>query len=533
MTAARPEVGLLRSAVTISAWNTVSRVTGFVRVLAVGAALGATFVGNTYQSSNLVSNLMFELLAAGLLSAPLVPAFVALIDRDDREGAVGLANALLGVALVALGAVVALAVAGAPWIMRLLTLAVHDSELRHQEIRLGTFFLWFFLPQVLLYACMAVATALLNSDRRFASGAIAPVANNLVVTATMIAYVLVRSGDGPAMDLPTSHRVLLAAGTTAGVLAMAAIPIFNARHRGLRIRPRWQPGDPRLRAIAKVGLWGGVLLAAVQVLIGVTLVLANQVRGGVVAYQIAFTFFLLPVALIAHPVYTAIYPRLAAAAQSERWSDFAADVAEGVRRIVFFVLPGTAALVVLGGPAIRVLRLGAMDVAGARLIGRVLAAYALGLAGYGCFLLLARAWTAAGDARRPAIVAIAVAGSGTALMILGASTADGTDRVVALGLAHSVAMTAGAIALFVMLTRHAGQTMRVSATVLRSTVGAVVTGLAGWTTVQALDGGGRRGALAALAGAGVVMAVVTAVGQWLLGAPELREAIRGLRGSAP
>jgi putative peptidoglycan lipid II flippase len=530
MTAARPEVGLLRSAATISAWNTVSRVTGFMRVLAVGAALGTTFVGNTYQSSNLVSNLMFELLAAGLLSAPLVPAFVALIDQGDREGAVGLANALLGVALVFLGTVVALAVAGAPWIMRLLTLTVRDGALRHQEIRLGTFFLWFFLPQVLLYACMAVATALLNSDRRFAAGAIAPVANNVVVTATMIAYVVVRSGAGPAMDLPTSHRVLLAAGTTGGVLAMAAIPVLSVRHGGLRLRPRWRPHDPRLRAIAKVGLWGGVLLAAVQVLIGVTLVLANQVRGGVVAYQIAFTFFLLPVALIAHPVYTAIYPRLAAAAQGERWTDFAADVSEGVCRIVFFVLPGTAALVVLGGPAIRVLRLGAMDVTGARLIGRVLAAYALGLAGYGCFLLLARAWTAAGDARRPALVAIAVAGAGTALMIVGASVAHGTDRVVVLGLAHSIAMTAGAVALFVMLTRHAGHAMRVTATVLRSAAGAVITGVAGWGTVQVLDGGGRRGALAALAGAGAVMAVVTAANQWILGAPEVRDAVRSLRG---
>ncbi|MDQ1375680.1 MAG: putative peptidoglycan lipid flippase, partial [Actinomycetota bacterium] len=82
--AVRPEPGLFRSAATISAWNTVSRITGFVRVLAVGAALGTTFVGNTYQSSNLVSNLLFELLAAGLLSAPLVPAFVALIDKGER-----------------------------------------------------------------------------------------------------------------------------------------------------------------------------------------------------------------------------------------------------------------------------------------------------------------------------------------------------------------------------------------------------------------------------------------------------------------
>src|SRR4029450_8407026 len=74
-------VSLARSTATITAWNTVSRVTGFVRVLAVGPPLGTPVLGNTYQSSNLVSNILFELLAAGLLAAPLVPAFVALLDR--------------------------------------------------------------------------------------------------------------------------------------------------------------------------------------------------------------------------------------------------------------------------------------------------------------------------------------------------------------------------------------------------------------------------------------------------------------------
>src|SRR5262245_27317957 len=93
-------VSLARSTATITAWNSVSRVTGFVRVLAVGAALGTTFLGNTYQSSNLVSNILFELLAAGLLAAPLVPAFVALLDRHRDGDAERLAGSLLTITLL-------------------------------------------------------------------------------------------------------------------------------------------------------------------------------------------------------------------------------------------------------------------------------------------------------------------------------------------------------------------------------------------------------------------------------------------------
>src|SRR5207237_5706408 len=101
------EEGLLRTTAPITAWNLVSRVTGFVRVIAIGAALGTTFLGNTYQSSNLVSNILFELLAAGVLSSVLVPTFVRFIDAGQRDDAEHVAGAVLGVGLAPLGAVLA------------------------------------------------------------------------------------------------------------------------------------------------------------------------------------------------------------------------------------------------------------------------------------------------------------------------------------------------------------------------------------------------------------------------------------------
>ncbi len=92
----------------VTAGNLAARITGLLRVVAVGGALGTTYLGNTYQTANLVSNLLFELLAAGILSSVMVPPFVALLDGGRREEAERLAGAVLGVALVALGAVTAL-----------------------------------------------------------------------------------------------------------------------------------------------------------------------------------------------------------------------------------------------------------------------------------------------------------------------------------------------------------------------------------------------------------------------------------------
>ena len=136
-------VGLAGPTAQVTAGNVVSRATGLLRVLAIGGALGTTFLGNVYQTANLVSNLLFELLAAGMLSSVLVPPFVALLDgstgrRDDAER---LAGALLGMTLAVMAVVTVAGLVARPWIMRALTVTVPDADVRQAEIRLGSFLL--------------------------------------------------------------------------------------------------------------------------------------------------------------------------------------------------------------------------------------------------------------------------------------------------------------------------------------------------------------------------------------------------------
>jgi putative peptidoglycan lipid II flippase len=111
----------------MGAITAVSRALGLVRVLVVTAVLGVSFLGNAFQQANSVSNVLFELLAAGALSAVLVPAFVELLDRHDRAGAEQVAGGVLGVALAGLGVVTVAGVAGAPVLARLLTAAASWS----------------------------------------------------------------------------------------------------------------------------------------------------------------------------------------------------------------------------------------------------------------------------------------------------------------------------------------------------------------------------------------------------------------------
>jgi len=518
--------GLAGATAQVTAGNVVSRATGLVRVLAIGAALGATFLGNVYQTANLVSNLLFELLAAGMLSSVLVPHFVALLDADRREDAQRLAGALLGVVLAVMAAVTVVGLAARPWIMRALTVTVPDADVRHAEIRLGSFLLLFFVPQVLLYAVGAVATAVLHSARRFAAAAVAPVANNVVVIATMgVFWALTHGGGrGAGLELDLAPKLVLALGTTAGVVAMTVVPLVAAARAGMRLRPRWDPHHPGLRAIGRAGLWGAAALAASQVLLATTLVLANRVEGGVVAYQIAFTMFLFPHALLAHPVLTTLYPRLAADAVERRWAAFAESLGRGARTIVFSTALATALLAVLGAPVLRLIRLGALDPDGARLVAGVLAAYAFGITGYAGIHLLTRASYAAGDVRAPAIVGLGVAVGGSALMVAGFASATGDGRVVVLGLAHSGAMVVGAGVLLAVVRRRVGEPVPVVAAAFRAVVAAAAAAGVAALAARALGGDTRLGAMVTLVVAGVAGGAAYLGVQRLLGAPELDRA---------
>ena len=145
----------------MGAVTAVSRAFGFVRVLVVAAVLGTTFLGNAFQAANSVSNVLFELVAAGALSAVLVPSFVTLLERGEDDEADRLASGLLGLALVGLGLLTLVGVIFAPLIARILTVGVANDQVAAQQRALETYLLRWFLPQIVLYAWGAIATALL------------------------------------------------------------------------------------------------------------------------------------------------------------------------------------------------------------------------------------------------------------------------------------------------------------------------------------------------------------------------------------
>jgi putative peptidoglycan lipid II flippase len=499
----------------MGAVTAVSRAFGFVRVLVVAAVLGTTFLGNAFQAANSVSNVVFELVAAGALSAVLVPTFVTLLERDDDAGTDRLASGLLGLALLVLGLVTLAGMLAAPLLARLLTIGVTDDRIAAEQRALEVYLLRWFLPQIVLYAWGTVATALLYARRRFAITAAAPIGNTVVMVAALVAFRVV-AGPEPTLQLSGTERLLLAIAGTGGVVAFVGVLVVAARRSGFSLRPRWLGRDSGLVRLLRLSGWGALLNANAGILLGAALVVGGSVAGGVVAYQVAFVFFLAPYAILAQPIHTAILPELSAQFARGDTGAFVATVRSALERMAVLVIPVSAATVALALPAMRVVVFGRAASGGTELLAACLAALAVGLYPYGVFLLFARAYYALDDSRTPAIAAIASAFVGVAAMVGIGAVTSGSARVAALGLGHSVAYTVGAACLGVGLARRVGVGLfprHVGAVVLYATLLAALA----WLAVRALDPQTRLATLATLAMLGALgaAAYVPLARRWL------------------
>lgn len=447
MTAARsPARSTSRDAATVTAWNLVSRLTGFGRVLVLGGALGATRLGDTYQGANQISNLLFEFLVAGTLSAVLVPGLVQRLVRSRSE-AEEFALVLLGRALMLLAPVVVVGMLCARPIMRAL-LAGNEASTRAAQVRLGAFLLLFVLPQVLLYAWGAVVTAMLHAEHRFGAAAFAPIANNVVVSAGLGLF-WARGASGVALG--GADKLLLGATTLLGVGAMTIVPIAAARRCGIRVTPRWRGEVDRAAWIDAA--WSSLVFIPAQVFLFASLVVAGRVAGGVVGCQVALTLFLLPHALLGHPLTTVLYPRIAAAWARADAGAARAAATMGLRWTLLATAVAGTGLFLLATPLARVIAVGALDRGdGPEVVAAALCGFAVGLPAYSATLLLTRVAYAAGNTRLPALAALA--GGVVGLVGLSVAGEADLDTLRRIGYAHSAMATTAALLLYGALARR-------------------------------------------------------------------------------
>ena len=76
---------LRRASGQVAVVTAIARAVGFLRWFAFAWAVGATGVGTVYQSVNAVPNLVYEIVAGGVLAAVVVPLVAAARRTGHRR----------------------------------------------------------------------------------------------------------------------------------------------------------------------------------------------------------------------------------------------------------------------------------------------------------------------------------------------------------------------------------------------------------------------------------------------------------------
>ncbi len=298
---------LMRHTAVMTVGTTLSRLTGFLRLTAMTAALGVTVssLGSIYTVANLTPNIVYELILGGILTSVFVPVFVDRMEAKGWDDARVVANRVMTLVLVVLVVVAALGALFAEQIIRLYLIS-SDLPDREAQVQLGIFFLRWFMPQIVFYGVGAVAIGLLQAHRRFAAPMFAPILNNVVVIGTFVAYAIVR-GDRPprVVGITTAEQTVLAVGTTLGVIAMTIALWPSLRSLGYRLHLRFDWRHEAIRHLVRLAAWVALYVAANQLAYVVIIVLNNRFKAGPQIYTTAFTVFQLPHAIFAVSIFTA------------------------------------------------------------------------------------------------------------------------------------------------------------------------------------------------------------------------------------
>ena len=392
----------VRSSIPVAVGTALSRLTGFARLAAMAYALGFDRLADSYNLANTTPNIVYELLLGGVLSATLVPIFVDFREKGDDEATSAVVT-VVGVALVVL---TGLGIIAAPAIVRLYSLRLSDATAAAQQ-QVATDLLRMFMPQMLFYGITAIATALLNAQRRFAAPAVTPVLNNLLVTAIFLALPQLAHGTLTLESVrdDTGILLLLGLGTTAGIAAMA-IPLIPAVSRaGVRLRPVFKLRHPAVIKVLRLSGWTAGYVAVNQVALWIILVLANGTKGGVSIYMGAYIFFQLPHGLVAVSLMTTLTPELAETAARRDFAAYRRNFGVGLRLMTLVILPASAGLAVLAEPVVSVLlQRGAFTPAQGAVTADCVALFAVGLLPFSLYLYALRGFYALHDTRTPFVL---------------------------------------------------------------------------------------------------------------------------------
>ncbi|UIZ93449.1 murein biosynthesis protein MurJ [Corynebacterium sp. CNCTC7651] len=452
----------------------ISRITGFIRTVLLGAALGPA-VASAFNTANTLPNLITEIVLGSVLTALVVPVLVR-AEKEDADHGERFVRQLFTLTLTLMTVVTILAVIAAPLLTRL---PLEDDG--KVNIVQATSFAYLLLPQIFFYGMFSLFMAILNTKEHFRPGAWAPVANNIVAIAVLLLYMALPGSLNPAAPASVSnpHVLLLGVGTTLGVVVQCLIMLPALRKLGINLKPVWGIDD-RLKQFGGMALAIIAYVAISQAGYFVTTRIASLAsESAPFIYQQHWMLLQVPYGIIGVTLLTAIMPRLSRNAADGDHAAVVRDLTLGTKLTFIALIPIIVFMTALGPDIGHALfAYGAFDAEASRNLGLTISFSAFTLIPYALVMLHLRVFYAREEAWTPTLIIAGITATKVVLSYLAPRVADSPEHVVVLlGAANGFGFIAGALIGALLLRRKLG-TLQMR-TVLHTSLWAFGAGLVG------------------------------------------------------
>ena len=512
---------ILTSSAVMAAGTVFSRASGFIRAALLVAALGALLRADLFTIANTLPNMVYILLAGGVFNAVLVPQLVRRI-KEDPDGGDAYASRVITLSALFLGSVTVLLVAAAPWLLRLYLSDQYLEPDRVAHLESIVDLTRWCLPQVFFYGMYVLVGQVLNARGRFGPMMWAPIANNAIAVAMLIAYLLVWGEATDAQQtapLDTSQEVLLGLGSTLGIVAQCLVLLPYLRASGFNYRPRFDFRDPELRKTLSLGIWTVLFVIATQVAYFVVVKLASGSGAngdpGYTVYSSSLLIMMVPHSIVTVSLATAILPRLSSYAHEDRLADLGSTVGSTLRTALALVLPFAVLLPILAGDVASAAFAWA-DRDAAAAFAPTLALFGPALVFFTIHYFMLRGFYAMEMTRVVFFIQLAVSLTNIAVAVALVPSRPPEDTAPMLVVAYLSSYAVGAVVSFALLRRTVGglQTTQLVRFLVRMAIVLAAAGAVTWLVEWSLEGLGDRpappvallrGGLAGLAGGLVLL----------------------------